>query len=89
MVFTDLKETTDLMTSEDYKERFIAEYVQTKIRYQRLHRVLVDYDAGKLRFAPNCRIAILREQKATMDRYLTMLEVRAEIEDIKLPEVEV
>ena len=28
-----LKDTIDLMTSEDYKERFLAEYQQLKIRY--------------------------------------------------------
>ena len=32
----DLKQTTDLMLSQDYKERFIAEYWQTKIRYEKL-----------------------------------------------------
>ena len=29
----DFKETVDLMLSNDYKERFKAEYYQTKIRY--------------------------------------------------------
>ena len=32
----ELKETTKLMTSTDYKERFVAEYWQTKIRYEKL-----------------------------------------------------
>ena len=36
----ELKGTVDLMTSEDYKERFKAEYLQTKIRYESLHKML-------------------------------------------------
>lgn len=29
----ELKDTIEMMTSDDYKERFKAEYYQTKIRY--------------------------------------------------------
>ena len=36
----ELKDTVELMTSEDYKERFRAEYWQTKIRYDRLMNML-------------------------------------------------
>lgn len=32
----ELKDTISLMTSADYKERFIAEYLQLKIRYNKL-----------------------------------------------------
>ena len=32
----ELKEKVELMNSEDYKERFIAEYHQVKIRYEKL-----------------------------------------------------
>jgi hypothetical protein len=31
-----LEQTVSMMTSDDYKERFKAEYMQTKIRYERL-----------------------------------------------------
>lgn len=31
-----LSDTTEAMSSLDYRERFIAEYVQTKIRYEKL-----------------------------------------------------
>lgn len=37
----ELIETVELMTSEDYKERFRAEYWQTKIRCDKLHTVLI------------------------------------------------
>lgn len=32
----ELKDTIEMMNSADYKERFIAEYRQTKIRYEKL-----------------------------------------------------
>lgn len=80
----DLKDTIELMTSEDYKERFKAEYYQTKIRYDSLHKMLIKYEAGKLDFNPNCPINILVTQKRLMGEYLKQLEIRAMIEDIEL-----
>ena len=80
----ELKDTINLMNSEDYKERFAAEYLQTKIRYQKLHKMLVKLEAGKLGFEPTCPKTILEEQKHYMGRYLISLEIRAEIEGIDL-----
>jgi len=79
----ELKDTIELMTSEDHKNRFIAEYQQTKIRYDKLHKMLVKYDAGTLHFEPT-NISLLREQAAAMGRYLYILETRAEIEKINI-----
>ena len=42
----DLDDTCKMMSSFDYKERFIAEYKQTKIRYEKLHKMIVKYEAG-------------------------------------------
>ena len=80
-----LEDTIELMKSDDYKERFIAEYMQTKIRYNNLHRIIVKYDAGTLDFELNTPISILKNQKFVMGQYLNQLEIRAEIEGIKLP----
>ena len=80
----ELKDTIGMMNSADYKERFKAEYQQTKIRYNKLHKMLVKYDAGKLEFTPTCPITLLREQKAAMGQYLNCLEIRAEIEGVEL-----
>ena len=80
----ELKETIDGMLSADYKERFKAEYQQTKIRYQKLHNMLIKADAGTLEFTPTCPLELLREQKAAMGKYLYILEVRAEMEGIDL-----
>lgn len=79
----ELKDTIERMTSEDYKERFIAEYLQTKIRYNKLHKTLVKYDAKVLDFELK-NIDLLREQAAAMLRYLYILETRAEIEKINI-----
>lgn len=80
----DLKDTIEMMNSSDYKERFKAEYYQTKIRYEKLHRMCIKYEAGTLDFKPNCSLELLKEQKAAMGRYLGCLEVRAEIEGVTL-----
>lgn len=43
----------------NYKQRFINEYVELKDRYNKLHKMLIKYDAGKLEFTPTCPINIL------------------------------
>lgn len=80
----DLKETIALMESADYKDRFKAEYYQTKIRYDKLHVMIVKYDAGVLDFEPTCPISVLREQAKYMGMYLYQLEVRAQMEGVEL-----
>lgn len=80
----ELKDTVELMNSEDYKERFKAEYIQTKIRYEKLHKVIIRNEAGTLDFKPTCPIRILMEQKRYMGEYLRCLEIRAEIEGVEL-----
>lgn len=79
-----LNETVAMMNSPDYKERFRAEYHQTKTRYEKLHRMTIKYEAGTLDFTPDCPLSLLKEQKAAMGVYLHALEVRAEIEKIEL-----
>ena len=72
------------MTSEDYKERFKAEYLQLKIRVEGLRKMLIKWDAGKLDLTPLCPRATYLTQKRYMEEYLNQLEVRAEIEEIEL-----
>ena len=80
----ELKDTIELMNSESYKERFKAEYYQTKIRYDKLHKMLIKYEAGTLNFTPTCDTSILEEQAYHMGMYLKKLEIRAEVEGIEL-----
>ena len=49
-----LSDTATGMVSTDYKERFIAEYEQLVIRYNKLKAMLKKWDAGQLEFIPNC-----------------------------------
>lgn len=80
----ELKDTIDMMNSDDYKDRFRAEYCQTAIRYTKLHKICVQYEAGTLAFTPTCSLNILKQQMNAMGQYLYCLELRAEIEKIEL-----
>ena len=80
----ELKDTVKLMNSDDYKERFKSEYYQTKIRYDKLHKMLAKYEAKTLDFEPTCSMELLKEQVNYMGNYLRILEVRAEIENVEL-----
>lgn len=80
----NLNETTNMMVSEEYKERFKAEYWQAKIRYDKLDAMTVKYEAGTLNFTPSCSLELLKEQKKHMGNYIRCLRIRAEIEKIDL-----
>ena len=80
----ELKDTVELMVSEKYKDRFKAEYYQTKVRYEKLHKMLIKYEAGTLNFELGCPPEILEKQACFMGNYLKILEIRAEIEKIEL-----
>ena len=87
----DLSQTAELMSSNDYKERFIAEYVQVEIRTKRLERVLksIEDKTCPKCFKPTCPVDLLESQFKYMNAYRAILIVRASIEEICLPEVEV
>ena len=74
----------DLIISSDYKARFVGEYVELKIRYNKLHKMLIKHEAGTLGFEPTCDISILEDQAYHMGNYLKQLEIRAEIENIDI-----
>ena len=80
----ELNNTIEMMNSQDYKERFKAEYLQLKIRYKKLFNMLVKYKAGSLKFVPACPYDLLYEQLQHMGRYIMILEARAEVEGIEL-----
>ena len=80
----ELKDTIVLMESEDYKDRFKAEYYQLKIRHAKLKSIIVKYEANTLDFEPTCPIHVLHDQLNHMERYMWSMEVRAELEKIEL-----
>ena len=80
----EIKDTVDMMLSEDYKERFVAEYWQLRRRYESLEKMIEKYYLGKLDFEPDCPIELFQRQGDLMHSYLVCLETRAKIEKIKL-----
>lgn len=85
--------TVEGMLSPDYKERFKAEYQQTKIRYEKLKAFNTRIEAAQLTRdmksqceepKHDCPAYLIRDQEETMGRYLHILEVRAVIEGIEL-----
>lgn len=84
MIIKDLNETILLMTSKDYKERFIAEYEQTRIRLEKLVNMCNKWDEGKLDFTPTCPRDLYTEQISYMRGYLKVLRTRAHLEGIGL-----
>lgn len=92
----ELEDTVAGMTSPDYRERFKAEYIQAKIRYERLKAFNTKIEAAfrtecerpevkKTPMPPHdCPHDLLREQQEVMGQYLHILEVRAVIEGVYL-----
>lgn len=85
----DLEDTIAGMISDDYKERFIAEYIQTVIRARKLDELLFAAHENKLDFELNCPVTLLASQLAAMREYLHFLEMRSKYEEIDLKEVEI
>lgn len=80
----DLKNTVNGMCSEDWKERFVAEYQQLCERIYRLHKMIVLWENHRLNYTPQSPIYVLQEQLQHMERYRDKLEYRAICEDIDL-----
>lgn len=88
------EKTVEGMLSPDYKERFIAEYQQTKMRYEKLKAFCNRIEAAEMTAHKgalgvempkhDCPLELLREQQFNMGKYLHCLEIRAVIEGIDL-----
>ena len=72
------------MMSEDYKERFKAEYKQLTIRIEGLKGMLKKWDEGTLSFEPTCPRSIYDLQLEGMTDYMAVLEARAVMENVDL-----
>ena len=80
----ELKDTVEMMNSNDYKERFKAEYYQLVIRYRNLESMLVKWDEGTINFDPICPRSTYNMQTKAMADYIAVLEARAAMEGIDL-----
>lgn len=73
-----------LLKSPSYKDRAKGEYLFVKDKYNKLHKMIIKREAGKLNFEPNCPIEQWKAQASAMGAYLFQLEIKAEIEGIDL-----
>lgn len=83
-MITELKDTVFLMTSKDYKDRFKAEFYQTKIRYNKLKQSLDNTIKDNLSSETYRSILILELQLQCMKNYLDILISRAINEGIEI-----
>ena len=79
-----LKDTVEMMNSEDFKERFKAEFYQLSLRLYSLTSMLYKWKNNMLDFEPKCSKETLENQLVFMQGYLDILRLRAEIEGIDL-----
>ena len=66
----------------DWQQRFVLEYKELLEKTIKLGNMLDNWD--NLNFTPKCSKSLLSAQYNTMREYLSILEERANIEDIKL-----
>ena len=79
-----LIDTVPLMNSEDYRDRFKAEYYQVYIRFVKLKAMLENWDKDELDFEPTCPYSTYEMQIKAMRDYIAVLEARAVMENIDL-----
>lgn len=79
-----LQDTVEMMNSEDYKDRFKAEYYQVFIRFVKLHSMVEKWDKDELDFEPTCPRSTYDMQLKAMKEYIAVLEARAVMENIDL-----
>lgn len=97
-IYSPLADTVEGMLHPDYKERFKAEYQQTKIRYEKLKAFINKIEAARRTTCDpfvfpakrvdepkhDCPEEMLSNQQSIMGEYLHILEVRAVVEGIEL-----
>lgn len=83
----NLADTAEMMNSDDYKERFQAEYAQLIIRYYKLRDMLSKWDNKSLEFKPDCPRSTYNMQIKVMEDYIAVLEARAVMENIDLEDL--
>lgn len=79
----ELKDTVELMLSNDWKDRLKAEYWQTKIRWVKLNSWIVKCSNDSSIFSPKCSFELIA-QYIHMYNYLCNMEKRAEISGVDL-----
>lgn len=83
----ELKDTIELMSSDDWKDRFAAEYLQVKTRYEKLRRMIIKRELGKCDFVTPIPLQSWKAQAFHMFMYMYELEKQAVLHGIDLPQV--
>lgn len=87
----ELKDTIELMNSADWKDRFVAEYLQTKIRYEKLHKMIIKREVGRCDFKTPIPLESWKAQAQHMGLYLYELEKQAVLHgiEIEIPDIQI
>ena len=80
----ELKDTINGMISDDYKERFKAEYNQVVIRAKKLGYIITKAENNEIEFNLASKLEQLKKQLNIMCAYIAILEDRAKTEGINL-----
>lgn len=78
----ELKDTVDLMLSDDYVDRFKAEYYQLETRFIKLATMIQNWD--KLNFTPDMSKIFYIKQLHIMAMYLYYLIFRSGVEKVDI-----
>lgn len=84
---SDLGDTSILMTSSDYKKRFLAEYWQLMIRRKKLNALIGEVYHDMMENKPvkyDCPVELLHMQADKMKELIDILRIRAKMEGIEL-----
>ena len=76
----ELKDTVELMLSDDHNDRLRAEYEQVVIRSAKLAEIISKADSGTLEFELKTPMEILRRQHMAMADYMFILYTRLAME---------
>lgn len=79
-----LKDTIDLMNSDNYQDRFKAEYYQLEERRRKLEDMLKKWDCEELNFTPTCPRYLYDKQINAMTEYLEVLKERSILEGVDI-----
>lgn len=78
------KSIVEMMNSDDYKDRFKAEYFQLCERVEKLNKTIEKHKEGTLEFELSCPVEMLENQLHHMKEYQCILEERSFMEGINL-----
>lgn len=84
---TPLAASAPMMVSNDYQERFVAEYKQLEYRSEKLRLMveMMEHKPARLwSFMPACPVEAFKLQLEYMDHYMAILKMRASIENIMI-----